>query len=151
MIAGGTSERHENPPERLFIILPLVVLLIFLIVGIVLAMDFPILGIFMILLGVAFFIAGSSRELWFRPRSISYLDEGILLSLPCNRKRIVKWETIVQVYVSDGDTSTLTGRLKRTGGIEEKNRIIPVGLTYELAVLTREEHFRRFGRYPSVR
>jgi len=85
-----------------------------------------------------------SKELVFRPRSISFNDDGLLLELPLGRKRTIIWSNIKEIFAFQGNPGTLFGRIQRSGGVEEVNRA-PVDLTYELAFRLRDEYERRFG------
>jgi hypothetical protein len=61
---------------------------------------------------------------------------------------MLKWGEITRIWANYGDPNTTVGRMRRTGGVLERNRSIPVGLTFELALLVKEEYARRFGALP---
>ena len=141
--------RNENPPEVWFLAMAAALLAVFLLLAVTAyCLGAEAGGIFLAFLGFGVFIALLSNELVFRPLSIRYNDEGILLLLPLGRRRTVRWDTIVQIYAHQENPDTMIGRIERTGGIHEHNRVIPVGLTYELAMQAREEYTRRLGRRP---
>jgi len=105
----------------------------------------PIGGVvFLILFGIGMSLLIMSKELVFRPRSISFNDDGLLLELPLGRKRTIIWSNIKEIFAFQGNPGTLFGRIQRSGGVEEVNRA-PVDLTYELAFRLRDEYERRFG------
>lgn len=140
---------NQNPPEKWFLMMALVYLVFAAILGIAVYLTGATVGgVFIALLGSGGFIVLISKELVIRPKSIGFSDDGVVLFLPFGRRRTLQWHRITRVYVHDGDPNTMMGRIKRTGGIRECNKVTPIGLTYKLAMTVREEHFRRFGRYP---
>jgi hypothetical protein len=139
-------DKYQNPPERWFVILALVVLILFSFGAIYLFMIGTTLGAFLfLLLGLLVSFFAIRRPLLQRPKSIGFADEGIILFLPRSKQRTVKWNRITGIHVIEGNPKTFIGRLERASVILEKGSRAPIDLSFELGMLVKDEYWKRFG------
>jgi hypothetical protein len=141
--------KNQNPQTKIIVAVDLILIIISLSLGAsVYFIGANIGGIFIAAVGIGASLVIASREFWFRPKSIEFYDDGIELALSFGRRRTVQWNMISEIFSNEGDSKSVKGKLKRTGGIIESNRLVPIVLTYELAAKVKQEYFRRFGKYP---
>jgi hypothetical protein len=139
-------EKTENPPARWVIFAWSGIMLVCIIGGMLTYLTGSPIGasVFIILLGIGVSLFGMSKELLLRPRSLTFVEEGVVLELPLGRRRTIRWGNITQIYAVKGNLNSLLGRIQRTGGIDEINKA-PWELTYELAFRVKDEYEGRFG------
>ena len=101
-------------------------------------------AIVMILIGSFATIGMSYRPIISRPKAISFNGEGITLYLPSGKQKTVRWDRLTNIHADEGDHSTLKGRIIRSGSIRE-NKNPPIDLSYELAMVVKDEYWNRFG------
>ena len=136
----------ENPNLGIYLLLSSIGPMMLLSIGVYLILTRILgVGVLMIIVGIAFFIAFASKELVYHPKFIDFNDEGVVVELQSGRKQIVKWEKITAISASKGDPDTLWGQLNRGGGLSVFNRVGGITLTYELAFVVRDEYFKRYG------
>jgi len=101
-------------------------------------------GLFL-LIGLLVAIGLEWRPLFIQPKSIDFSGQGIELYLTIGRRRTIKWDKISAIYAWEGDTQTSLGRFVRRGAIKEIGKSIPIDLSFELALMVKDEYWKRFG------
>jgi hypothetical protein len=139
-------KEYVNPPDRWSITIAIALLFSCLIGAYYLLMIGTSLGaIVLFFLGILLFLVILEKPLSRRPKSIGFDDEGIILVLLLNRRRIVKWDGITNIHVVEGNPQKLLGRIIRSSSLRVKGSRAPIDLSYELGMLIKDEYWKRFG------
>jgi hypothetical protein len=101
-------------------------------------------GLFL-LIGLLVVVGLEWRPLFIQPKSIDFSGQGIELFLSIGRRRTIKWNRIAAIYAWEGDPQTALGRFVRKGAIKETGKSIPIDLSYELALVVKDQYWKRFG------
>jgi len=140
-------QRFKVPPDRTFIPLSAAMIVIYTIFLFIYFYNNDAIIFFMytVPLSVVFISLFIFYIFYYsRPVAMSINNEGVVLDLPFKRQRTVKWERINLITVSEGNPDTVIGRMKHDGSITEYHKA-PITLTYELAMIVKDEYWKRFG------
>jgi hypothetical protein len=147
---GEFKERLDNPTNKRWLNLMLMIGGLSVSIGLVLYLLRPsiiaLIGSLMIAF-LIYFSMGWGPEYILKPRSVEITNDGLQLGFQYTEPVHYSWSDIVGVYVS---RSKLSPNLKipNESVLKVKGKISAIPITQEIAVRIRERYKERMGVYP---